>query len=894
MFAVSMLNLTRSWKALALPIIGLSLLTLAIATWDSGLLMHAQSLAPILPLPETSFGLPPVAALTKDKQSPLRDEIFGYLRVFDRGNEAHRAQAIKSLRQRESSLPPSLQIAMRLSIARTLAGLSVEGRRLRPANKNYQEALRSASNLIGKLPLEERHWAFRYSLAVWQKAEGRTIAWDRVPFKLNGFAALPEAKALVERSALQDLKNDRVGAAERKYRALSRAFAGTPTKATIDLRVLDLQRAAFKKGSMSRPYENALVRAAKEYLDPGVLGPGNEARVKSVGEEIDARHLTLVMGLLDKGTKSPADRPNAISTAERFLGALREGTQLPPVKAKLAEVYYLAGRHGRAVALYKELAGTGQTPDEKRYLAFAIRSQNVLASWTGEVPWQGIKRGNTAAREELFGLYKLVRGDESQRETSHWFVVAHMGLLGIDLGRGEEAFKDWTAQIGAAPQGTHAAHAAGYMMTAYEKAAQYDSLETVARLCLAQHVTPIHRSNTLNPRLSLALALIEQGKKSLESQDFKVATAKLEELVKTHGDFKRHDEGLYLLAFAYRGLSRHDEAIKARVTFAERYPQSTLSRDALLTGSSWSTAMAYEENTIFFKERFLTAFARDEEAPGVRDQLLNLYLGRELYAQALRVLSRVAKDSRSDGPTKAAALSQMLRIEEQHGSLERATEAADQLVATPGVTNELLAQGYGFKARFFAKSASWGEVDRIEARLAGLGDEVPVREALAEIRFQKAIRVSQNVVQKVFNLELQDPYATLNQRYQAFLRARTQFTQVCDTGATSWCVPAMTQLSALAAAFLQSTEDIEIQPTLAAGVVQRFRDFKQKVDKDGADTVQASEAKFASAVRSGYTNPEWVRAAAWQQNSDWSLERLTGEDGRGFVQWSEDSEGAQP
>ena len=169
-------------------------------------------------------------------------------------------------------------------------------------------------------------------------------------------------------------------------------------------------------------------------------------------------------------------------------------------------------------------------------------------------------------------------------------------------------------------------------------------------------------------------------------------------------------------------LCGHSLGAYISLAFAERYPKSTFSRDALLTGSQWSTAMAYEENTIFFKERFLTAFARDEEAPVVRDQLLSLYLGRELYAQALQVLSRVAKDSRSDGPTRASAFSQMLRIEEQHGSLERATAAADQLLAVPGVSNELLAQGYGFKARFFAKSASWNEVDRIESRLAGLGD----------------------------------------------------------------------------------------------------------------------------------------------------------------------------
>lgn len=900
MFGRNLLNLSRSFKPIFWSVLACSL-AVALATLPSDYFsLHALKLAPVLPLGETSFNLPPIAELARSKESPLKVELFGYLRAFDKGSEAERSKARESFRRRESSLDENLKVAMRLSIARSLAGLSLDGRKIRPASPAYREALSSATHLAGRLPEESRVWVLRYAVSVWQRAEGRSLAWGKMPFRLNHFASLPQSRALIERVALEDLRDGKDEAAHRKYASLARSSSGAPVKALLDLRLLELKRLASVKSKNYRPYEDALASAAKEYMDPGILGTGNEARAKAVLAEIDKKHQNLVVTALNQASKSSAssrDRSLAIGMGERYLATLRDQGQIQDVKEKLALVYFSAGQHGRAVAVYKELAGAGPgySPEQKRYLAMAIRSQSILATWPAEVPWQGFKGGHTAAREELLSLYKSLASSHNasndKGQAADWFSVAHSGLLAISLGRGDEAFKDWTTLLGSQPHGVHAAHAAGYMLTAYEKAQDYGSLEQIARLSLAKGISPIYRKAQINPQNSLAIALIEQGKKALESQDFKLATAKLEELVKKHGGYKRHDEGLYLLGFGYRGLGRNDEAIKVRVTFAETYPNSSFYRDALLTGGAWASAMAFEENAIYFKDRFLKKFPRDQESVAMRQQLLNLYLGREIYADALKLLEQTANHPGVDGPTKADALAQIMRIEEVHGSKERAFAVANRLLAVPGASNDLQAQAYAIRTRYFAKKGDWGEVARIETRLAAMGDDPFVREALGEARFRRAVFESGTVVKDVFNLELKDPYATLNQRYQAFIKARDQLLQVCQGGATSFCVPAMTHLVTLGTEFLKSTDEIDIQPTLEATVVNRFRAFKDKVHREGTAAVQRAEGSFGSIAREGYTSPDWVQASEWQKNAEWTIDRSTGETGVGYVQWSE---GAEP
>ena len=96
----------------------------------------------------------------------------------------------------------------------------------------------------------------------------------------------------------------------------------------------------------------------------------------------------------------------------------------------------------------------------------------------------------------------------------------------------------------------------------------------------------------------------------------------------------------------------------------------------------------------------------------------------------------------------------------------------------------------------------------------------------------------------------------------------------------------MVKLNQMAMEFVRSIEDIQIQETLAKNVVERFRAYKQTVYNDVARTSERADAKAVAALADGTTDPFWTSAVLWQNTSDWNFDRVSGETGNGYVQWS--------
>ena len=65
--------------------------------------------------------------------------------------------------------------------------------------------------------------------------------------------------------------------------------------------------------------------------------------------------------------------------------------------------------------------------------------------------------------------------------------------------------------------------------------------------------------------------LFEGGKEALAKKDYKNAVTKLKEFTDRFKRDRRRDEGLYRLAFAYRGAGEHNSATKTMVAFTEQY-----------------------------------------------------------------------------------------------------------------------------------------------------------------------------------------------------------------------------------------------------------------------------------------------------------------------------------
>lgn len=800
------------------------------------------------------------------------------------GDGAARKKAISLLRRSQSGAEAN--VAAKLVLARSLAGLSKNGKKVRATDASYRNSLFNASSSAAGLSEAQKTQVLRYVVGVWRAAEGANASWEKPPFKMTVFKTQPEIKAIVERVALADWNAGRRPVAIRKYEGVAKSLAGSPLRAQVDGRILDLRRADYVHSKNPSPYQAALLKMANDYLDTGILGEGREAAAQAMQVDIARRHEALVKGEMARvsaKSAAPRERLSAIAMAERFLVTINDDLRIEDIKARMAGLYAMNGQHREAVAIYKELAETGKSGQAKKYFSLAIGSQSVLAKWPGQAPWGGMKAGFQEEREELLGLYKKL---DALDQNADWFLMAHVGLLEINLGRGEAAFQMWTAALLKQPGGPHAANAAGFMMVAYQKGEAWGALEKLARLALKHNIVAMHLGNRVAVVDMLALALLEGGKDAMEEGKFAVAVVKLKEFVEKHPTAKNHDEGFYLLASAFRGDNKHQASIKTLLAFVEKYQHSKYYRPALLNGGDWSGPMAYEDNAIFFYARFLASFTKDPEAARVRPTLTALYLGRGHYSEAVHVLSMTVEAQDADAATKTAALLDVMDIEERQASVERAVKAADLLIRASDVDSEAKSRAYALKIRLAARAGRYDDVRSMGAAVEALPSGQYQQDALGEARYLFANAQTRAVLKKQFNLELTDPLLTLEGRFAAYRNARALFQNVCAAGQSSFCAPSQHQLARVSVEFLAAIEDIAIQEQLAKDVVTKFNARKQAIMNEVAASASKADDRAVAVVGEGYTDPEWTQAVLWQNSSDWTFDRVSGETGNGYVQWS--------
>lgn len=798
------------------------------------------------------------------------------------GAIADRKKAIATLAKLAPGMAAEGQVAARLVMARSLAG----GATGKGVDQKYRSQLWAASVAAEKLADNQKAQVLGSIIGIWRGTESGNAGWDKPPFKLAAFSSMMDVKAIVERSALADWSAGKRDQALRKYASLSKSLTGMPVKGQIDLRYLDLKRMEAAHTKSPRSYEQALTSLNKQYLDTGILGDGNETKAQAMTAEIAKRYETLVMSELARvstASAQPKERAAAIAMAHNFLANTQDDAKIEAVKARVAGLYAMNKLYREAVDLYKELGAMTKGEGARKYWSLAIAADSILANWPTQAPWSGVQAGNAAAREELLGLYAKIA--ELNGKKNDWFVTAQMGLLQVELGQADQAFASWEKALAQDARGPHAAAAAGTMLVAYQKASDWTSLEKLARLCLKQQVAASYRGKTVAAVAMLEVALLEGAKDAMEAQKYAVAVKKLQEFVKEHPSAKNHDEGFYLLAVAYRGNGQHQDSIKTLLSFVDRYPASQFTRPALLNGGDWSAPMAFEDNAMYFYQKFVTGYSNDQEAPRVRDLLSELYLGRGRYADGIAVLNAQVMAKNTDAATKGRALVTIMDTEERQGSVSRAEVAADQIIRAEA-DEASKTQAYSLKIRHAARAGNYAEVQRLEQAVSAVGSGASVQDVIGEARYYVAVAHGKQVVKQYFNLALTDPGQTLEKRYEAFKTARAAYTNVCAAGQTSYCAASQHQLARLSEDFIGSLEDIAIQENLAKSVVQRFKLRKQAITNDAARTSQSADNQAMKVVGQGYTDPDWTQAVLWQNTSEWNIDRVSGEAGNGYVQWS--------
>lgn len=820
----------------------------------------------------------------------LKDKLDGYLtrRVNLligieklKGGRRNRQEGKRLLRSIMKSLPLSGGIAARLALARMEAGLSGQGQKVRRADKAYRYWLHHATYRSRNQSKLDRSEVLAFSLAVWRRAETGKSSWQKPPFRLKYFGDLDLANAIVERAALAAASERQYQTAARRYQALSRKYQGSGMMGRIDRRILKIQELKSTRKGQPYPYQQALLKYSRKYQDSSF----NRALGQQMVEEINRSHEQLVERVLQKGqhrNQRRAYRKQAIQVAQTYLQTQKNSAKELHIKEQIADIHVLLGQHRPAVALYLELKNKHQDQQSFRFLNLAINSQSKLANWPMKPVWRQIKKGESRERQTLATMYT-----EKFQQTQNWNDLANLGLLWLNLGKHDKAFSLWSAHLQKQPAGPQAQRAAGYMMVSYRQAKQWQSLEDVTRLSLQTRLTPIHRNRPMNAMEFLANALFYVGKELFDQQQWAGSVSKLKEFTTTFTKDKRRPEGMFFLAQGYHNNANHPESIETIMSLVNEYPTSRFIREALVLGGQWSIPMAYEEQTIFFYQKFIDRFSSDKRTPKIREKLVDLYMGRDLYGHAARVYKAHSQDPKVDRQTQVKAALAVMNIEERFGETKYARWGAQRVKKIGSDSPATLAQVYGFETRVAAKKGDLKTVRRLERQLEGLPlSEPEVVQALAQVRFILAEKEATTTKNEFFNLALKSPRKTLEKQFGLFVNVQKAYESVCEAGNSSYCAPAMMRLSETTQNTLDAIEEISIAQTLGAKQVEKFEKRKLGIVSYLAEVAAKADNRALGMSADGKTTPDWSREIMWVNSNEWNFDETQPTSGNGYVQWA--------
>jgi len=806
-----------------------------------------------------------------------------------------RQAARNTLRNLTAKLPSDGAAIVHLVLARSYAGISPRGTKSGKSDAQYRSQLVAASNKTGSFSVQAKDKIFATSVSIWRAAEGRQATWAKPPMNLSRYDQTIGVRALVERSALEDWSDKRQPQAIRKYESLAKALDGDVRSIELNVRVLDLHRTLWLTNSRGADqakstvaYEKAILKQKHHYDDQSTMGQIPPERYQHMSTVVAQRYKEVVHNSLTQSLRrdtSSSMRLTAIRIADDYVATISNAVEIEAIKSKSGAIYALNGQHSDAVRVYLSLADKSASGNTGKYLTLAAVSQRELAQWPEAAPWNGAKPGNGAEREQLVAIYKRML--EGSANKNDWNLVSHIGLLDISLDRKDAAFGLWQSNLEKNPRGSHAAQAAGYMLTSFHSGKQWQLVENLARLCRANSLAATYRNNQLDTTALLALSLLEGGKEALTAQKFEVAVAKLHEFTKDFAKAKNHDEGFFLLANAYHGAQRHPESIQTLQAFSERYESSKYYRAAVLNGGDWSVPLAFEDHALYFYGKFTKRFPSDKEALRVSDAVIDVAMGKSLYARALESLNWQMENAALEKSKRSTAAKNILVIEERQGDAGRALTVAARIASSSWADHSVKAEALAVAARHHAAAKNLGKLKGTETAIMALGGESPeAQEALGEVRFLLADSQGKVMAENIFNLELRDPYATINEQYRIFNAARAQYSRVCDAGNTSWCAPAMTRISTLSEGLIRAVEEVDIPETLAKEEVDKFQARKNSMMDEMSRVAATADDRALALVAEGKTNPDWTQKILWNNSSDWNFERVSGETGNAYIQYS--------
>jgi hypothetical protein len=784
------------------------------------------------------------------------------------------------------SLTVEAGVAGRLSIARSYAGINHRGKKVGKTDKRYKSYLKKVSSQAARLAKNEQEKVLSQIVGIWRAAEGREGSWNDAPFSLTAYRDHAVVAGIIERSALENLTKDKNGAIK-KYVALRGRFENQPLMVAIDRRILDLEYIKYKTGGSARSYEKALISKVAQYNDYQMTGSVDSKLSAPAHKEFKSRYKAFVFEAVKRALASSAkkmERNEAIQVALRYKETLDTESEKMFVDEQIAKIYVKQNRHSEAVAIYKDLIYRSKSPESERYLGLAIDSQRVLAKWPAQPPWtHKVGGGHEAERAELVQFYESL-----YKARATWENAAHLGLLKAHIGFKQDAFALWKDKLASDARSPDARQALGYMLDSYMTDKDYDSVEALALMAVKGNISPMRGNKRLNAVVYYGDALYLGGKHAYAQGDFNKAVEKFEKFRSQFANDKRAEEVTFLLANSYHNVGKHRESIVAMTDFVKIYPQSKYMRDALYLGSQWSIPMAYEEQTLYFSKKFLIQFPNDPEVRSVRESLIPLLVGRELYGDASALYYGVTENRKASIEERAEAAVSYMQIEQRYGDVSRANDAAKKVIAWAPNDQDRVSMALLFQARNVYES-DVAKLRQIEAKLASFDQGNPlVAESLGEVRLMLAKKSQFIIKEGVFNLAVLDPKAEIRKFYGAFKTSVKAFMAVCAVPQASACVPALDQVAVMTEDAVRVFEDLTIPDSLDAKSVVEFNNFKQEILGELASVVQESDELARRYLAENHTTPDAVEEFSWGHSDDWYFDKSQNETGNSFVQWSVD------
>jgi hypothetical protein len=853
----------------------------------------AESPQPVLPL-KLSLKVPTGAKDPGTDSDILQNKSVTQKALLDfkeaqsklgRPKESQAAIANK-LRVAAGKLGSGAKLYAELTLGRTKAGLSSTGVKTGKVDPSYRNFLLSACNIAAKIDEKTHEEVAIYAVSIWRTAEGRDASWNLPPIDSRAQKQFKIMKSIIERQALGEWSKNQKESAMRKYRALSSALNGSPEGASVDLRIVELEKINYMSSKSPEKYQKELIAVSEKYQDQQFLGVGNESKVASVKSTTSKLHKDLVSELIAKAlskSSAAADEKRASRGIELYLSTNPADDEKERVRRAHGEIEYAHQNHKAAVGIFAALATESQGSKAIEFWKKSIRSQTVVAKWPIDAPWKDIPKSDSTAKVILLDMYKKI----DQGSAGDWIVGSHIGLLLIATNQAGEAVTYWTERIKKAPTGQQASLAAGWIVAARIEGRQWAELENIGRILVQSNLTAQFREKRFKPREVLGLSLLEGSIALMSAGNHKAAISKLQEYVDGWRGDSRHDEGMYQLALAFHGDRQYKNAVLKLEAYTNAYPKSKFRKSALVQGGSWTLALTWEEHVMYFLETHAKEFPDDPQSTESLSTLTDLYLGKEVYDSAIRTMQNLLARKNLDEKSKYDFARRLLETAERHTSPETAVKISDRLASKFAGNIQLAASALLLKARVSSAKGNLSAIQSIEKQISKFdASDADVAEMVSEIRFLIAESASKGKFKEaVFSLASKDPFATLENGYNQINQIANQYKSTCISQRSSWCAPALHRAARVTEEFVKSYQDLEIASSLDPEIVKKFYARKKEII-EWADSLSLElDEKSFGLAKSGATNPAWTTAIMWQNGGEWSHESFTSEAASHFIQW---------